>query len=388
MGGVGLAAPNGTQINDLNPALLYYTGRTTYEIGLNGQFHTVRNRVESLRDGSGTLGYLALALPLSKRWAASVGLRPYSSVDYQSRTTEGVIDDPTSQVIVENRGTGGLAEAYMAQGFRLAKGLTVGASASYVFGSIDLTSGSFLNKEDIVTNIVLTEHVHYSDFTFRGGAHYRGKLSGKLNYNVGGVYTFQSNLNGIRTTAFERQDNLITTSTTPIEADQRGEAVVPALAQLGLSLDNNQNWSINADVAQQQWSKFRSFGVAGGATAGVPLSDTWRAGVGGEFIPDPSSVDSYFKRVAYRAGVSVAQMPYRPDGKVMYDRAVSWGFSFPLPTATPLDATTINLAFSYGQRGNTQKSIENANGNIKEDYVRMQLGVTLNNRWFLKRRIE
>jgi hypothetical protein len=388
MGGVGLAAPNGTQINDLNPALLYYTGRTTYEVGLNGQLHTVRNRTESQRDGSATLGYLAFAVPISKWWAASVGLRPYSTVDYRSVSTEGVSGDPSAQLLVENKGSGGLAEAYLAQGFRLAKGLTVGGTVSYVFGSIDLSSSGLLNKGDLATTIMNTEHVHYSDFTFRGGAHYRGKLTSNLNYNLAGVYTFQSRLSGVRNTAFERQDFGITTSTTPIESDQQGDAVVPALAQAGISFDNNKNWSLNVDVAQQQWSKFRSFGVAGGATTGVLLSDTWRGGIGGEFIPDPTSVDNYFKRVAYRAGVSVAQMPYRPDGKILYDRAVSWGFSFPLPTATPLDATTINLAFAYGQRGNTEKNVDNPNGNIKEDYVRVQLGVTLNNRWFLKRRIE
>ena len=84
----------------------------------------------------------------------------------------------------------------------------------------------------------------------------------------------------------------------------------------------------------------------------------------------------------YESGIGIR------NGNVLYDRAVSWGFSFPLPTATVLDATTINLAFSYGQRGNIAKSIENPNGNIKEEYIRAQLGVTLNNRWFLKRRIE
>jgi len=394
MGGVGLAAPNGVQVNDLNPALVYYTSRTTFEMALNGQFHTVSNRVESQRDGSATLGYLAFAVPISKWWAASAGLRPYSSVDYNSVSKEGVQGDPTTRTIIENSGTGGLAEAYMSHAFRLAKGLTVGGTVSYVFGSIDLTSGAHIrpvapsSTVDTTTTITTLEHVHYSDFTYRVGAHYRGKISSNLNYNLAGVYTFQSHLNGFRNTSIERQDGGVVTSTFPQVTDQQGEAVVPALAQAGISLDNNKNWSINVDVAQQQWSKFQAFGVAGGATTGVPLNDTWRAGIGGEIAPDPGSVESYFKRVSYRAGISVAQMPYRPDGKMMYDRAVSWGFSFPLPTATALDATTINLGFSYGQRGNTAKSIENPSGNIKENYVKAQVGVTLNNRWFLKRRIE
>ena len=34
MGGVGQAAPNTGNVNELNPALLYYTPRTTFEAGL------------------------------------------------------------------------------------------------------------------------------------------------------------------------------------------------------------------------------------------------------------------------------------------------------------------------------------------------------------------
>lgn len=386
MGGVGLAAPNGVQVNDLNPALIYYTGRTTYEVGLNGQFHTVRNRTQSQRDGSATLGYIAFAVPISKWWAASAGLRPYSSVDYNSTSTGGVEGDPNGVTIEQNQGTGGLAEAHMSHAFRLAKGLTVGGTASYVFGSIDLTSGKTLSSA--ITTINTLEHVHYSDFTYKAGIHYRGKVNNNLNYNVAGVYTFKSHLNGFRNTSIERVDGLVVTSSIPQVVDQQGEAVVPSLTQAGISIDNNKNWSVNLDGGYQQWSQFRSFGQKGGISTGVALNDTWRAGIGGEIAPDPGSVDNYFKRVTYRAGLSVGQMPYRPDGNVMYDRAVSWGFSFPLPTATVLDATTINLAFSYGQRGNIAKSLENPNGNIKEDYIRAQLGVTLNNRWFLKRRIE
>lgn len=392
MGGVGLAAPNGVNVNDLNPALIYYTGRTTFEAGYNGQFQTVRNRRESQRDGSATLGYFSLAVPITRRWAGAVGLRPYSAVDYRSFAYGSVVGDPTARTVTEYRGTGGLAEAYLAQAVRVAKGLTVGGTASYVFGSIDLTTGSqvfptIVSVDQTSVQVNTTEHVRYSDFTFRGAAHYRGKASSKLNYNLAGVYTFQARLNGVRNSSYELQG--LNLGTTILENDQKGQAIVPSLAQAGISLDNNQNWSVSLDVARQEWSKFRAFNnpSSSGAGTSTALDDTWRAGLGGEIAPDPTSVDNYFKRMTYRAGISVAQMPYRPDGQIMYDRAISWGFSLPLG-ATVLDASTINLAFSYGQRGNTNNNTTSLYGNIKEEYVRAQVGLTLNSRWFIKRRIE
>jgi long-subunit fatty acid transport protein len=390
MGGVGIAAPNGANVNELNPAMLYYTGRTTFEAGFNGQYKTVKNATSSNRSGSGTLGYLALSVPLSTRWGAAVGLKPLSAVDYESNILQDVAGTPVAtQVLKEYKGTGGVSEAYLGQGFRITKGLTVGFTASYIFGVIDETTGTTViisNSTAALERSVERQHVRYSDFGFRAGAHYRQKLGKSLNMNLGGVYSFGYNLNGQQTNTQEREEASTGALLIPatLVSDTRGNSYVPALTQVGVSFDNDKNWSINADVAQQQWSKFRNFNSNGPA-----LSNTLRFGLGGELTPDPGSVDHYFQRVTYRAGLTLAQMPYQPAGKTLYDRAVSWGFAFPLPTATALDATTISLAFTYGVRGNTDVlNAAQGSSNVQESYIRGQLGITLNNRWFIKRRLQ
>ena len=388
MGGVGLAAPNAVNVNELNPALLYYTGRTTFEAGYNGQYKTVKNASASSRSGDATLGYFAMSVPLSTRWGAAVGLKPLSSVDYESNTAKPVVGRPDDVQLTQLRGTGGVSEAYFAQGVRVAKGLTLGFTASYIFGTVDETTGTTLqiaNSTAVQDKAVDRQHTRYSDFAFRAGAHYRQKLGKTLNMNVGGVYSFSHNLNGLQTNTRERENadgTLIGTST--VLSDGRGSTFVPALTQVGVSFDNDKNWSLNLDVSQQQWSKFRNF-----TSNGPALENTLRVGLGGEISPDPGSVEHYFQRVTYRAGVSFAQMPYQPGGRTLYDRSVSWGFAFPMPTATPLEATTFSLAFTYGMRGNTSL-LETASGssNVQENYIRGQLGVTLNNRWFIKRRLQ
>ncbi|OGX80958.1 hypothetical protein BEN48_07260 [Hymenobacter glacialis] len=387
MGGVGLAAPNATNVNELNPALLYYTGRTTFEAGFNGQYKTVKNATSSNQSGSGNLGYLALSVPLSTRWGAAVGLKSLTAVDYETNAIQDVAGTPVpTRVFTQAKGEGGISEAYLGQGIRLAKGLTAGFTASYVFGVIDETSGSTVqidNRSDSLVNAVNRTHTRYSDFAFRTGVHYRYKVGKTLNLNVAGVYGFGHNLNGQKTVTQEQENRsggLISTPNTV--SDERGSTYVPALAQVGVSFDNDKNWSLNLDASQQQWSKFNSFG-----SAGTPLNNTMRVGLGGEITPDPGSVDHYFQRVTYRAGLNVAQLPYQPGGKMLYDRAVSWGFAFPLPTATPLEATTFSLGFTYGVRGNTDL-LNAGSSNVQETYIRGQLGVTLNNRWFIKRRLQ
>ena len=386
IGGTGLAAPNAVNVNELNPALLYYTSRTTFEAGYNGQYKTVRNATAATRSGSGTLGYLAFSVPLSAKWGAAVGLKQVGAVDYESNIIGSVVNSPNDLSLKQYKGEGGVSEAYLGQGFRLTKDLAVGLTASYVFGVVDETTGTtvqVMNSSDPLRKAVDRTHTRYSDFAFRAGAHYRHKVSKDLNLNLAGVYSFGHSLNG-RQVVTKEQENASGTligAPTPV-SDGPGSTYVPALAQAGISFDNDKNWSVNLDAARQQWSKFTSFNDGTAA-----LSNTMRLGLGGEFTPDPGSVEHYFRRVGYRAGLSVGQLPYQPGGKTLYDRAVSWGFAFPLPTATPLDATTFSLSFIYGVRGNTDLLSTRAS-NVQETYIRGQFGVTLNNRWFIKRRLQ
>ena len=388
MGGTGLAAPNSVNVNELNPALLYYTSRTTFEAGYTGQYKTIKNATASSRSGSGTLGYFGFSVPLASRWAAAVGLKPLSAVDYESNILQDVAGEPGSQSLKQYKGTGGVSEAYFGQGVRIAKGLTVGLTASYLFGTVDETVGTtvqIVNNTDLLVKSVDRQHTRYSDFAFRAGAHYRQKVGKSMSLNAGGVYSFGHSLRGQQTNTQEREDaasgSLI--SATTLLNSGRGTNYVPGLAQLGLSLDNDKNWSLNLDVARQEWSKFTSFNN----NTGPALSNTVRVGLGGEISPDPGSVEHYFQRVTYRAGISMAQLPYQPGGKTLYDRSVSWGFAFPMPTASALESTTLSLGFTYGQRGNTDVLSSGAS-NVQESYIRGQLGVTLNNRWFIKRRLQ
>ena len=390
MGGTGQAAPNTGNINEANPALLVYTPRTMFEAGFSGQYKTVSNATNSYRTGSITLAYLSFAVPINKRWSAAAGLKPYSAIDYQVSQAAAVNGDPFAAAFKSYEGTGGLSEAYFAHGIHVFRDLNIGGSASYLFGTLDQTNGTAISTSTVQANqlVVEREQLRYADFLLRGGIHYRHKLSKDLNMNLGGTYTFQTNTKVTRQRTQEQRDgNGALIGTAVSLTDDSGHTFIPALTQVGFSLDNSRNFSINVDGAYQQWSQFQAFG-------GAPisqLSDTWRVGAGGEYTPDPGSVQHYFQRVSYRFGLSVAEMPYRPQGQTLYDRAVHWGFALPLPTATALESTIVSLAFIYGIRGNTDYLYGGGGSgasNVRESYVRAQLGVTLSNRWFIKRRLQ
>lgn len=388
MGGAGLAAPNAANINELNPALLYFTPRTTWEAAFNAQVKDVRNASGSYRTGTGTLAYLALAVPLNKRWGAAIGLKPYSSVNYESSKTSTATGDPTAATYTQSKGSGGISEAYIGTGIHVLRDLTLGGSASYLFGTVEQTAATSVSTSvtDAQRIVVDDEALRYSDFLFRAAAHYRHKINKDLSFNLAGVHTFRANVHTGRTNTNQRQDANGALIGTPITlSDNSGNTLLPALTQGGISLDNNRNWTASVDGSWQQWSKFQTYSEL----PTYALHDTWRVAAGGEFAPDPGSVDSYFKRVSYRFGLSMSQMPYQPAGLKLYDRAVHWGFSFPLPTASALESTVLSLAFIYGVRGNTNYLVGNTGeSNVRENYLRVQAAATLSNRWFIKRRLQ
>ncbi len=388
MGGTGLAAPNTGNINELNPALLVYAPRTTYEAAFDAQVKTVRNAEASHRTGTGTLSYLALAVPITTHWGAAVGLKPYSTVDYGSATTDPVPNDPNGGVAFKRlKGTGGVSEAYFAHGVNVLRDLNLGVSASYLFGTVEQSSGTAVSTATSSQALVVDEEsLRYSDFLFRAAAQYRRKLGKDLNVNLAAVHTFRADVSTSRQRNQQRLDaNGAVVGTPTLLNDDRGSTLVPALTQLGLTFDNGRNWTASLDAQRQQWSKYQPFSLL--STGG--LSDTWRVAAGGELTPDPTSIEHYRQRVTYRLGLSLAQMPYAPAGQRLYDRAVHWGFAFPLPTTTPLESTTISVGFMYGMRGNASYlQGESGASNVQESYLRMQLGATISNRWFIKRRLQ
>jgi hypothetical protein len=88
MGGVGVSAGSSLHSNTANPALLYYNSITIFDMGVSGQYKTLRNSSQSQRDGDANLSYLTLGVPISKRWSSAVSLRPPTLITTPSENTE------------------------------------------------------------------------------------------------------------------------------------------------------------------------------------------------------------------------------------------------------------------------------------------------------------
>ena len=100
------------------------------------------------------------------------------------------------------------------------------------------------------------------------------------------------------------------------------------------------------------------------------LKDRNKITVGGEWVPNAES-SRFFDRVHYRAGASFAT-PYitvnGQDGPKEYSASVGFGL--------PLNKSVLNISGQWVR--------SEATGLIKENTFRINIGLTFNERWFMK----
>ncbi|MCW5910156.1 MAG: hypothetical protein KIT62_03730 [Cyclobacteriaceae bacterium] len=378
MAGVGVSNPQYFYLNNQNPALLVFNRFTVFEGGFIGQYNTIRGDSASENSGNGNLNYLMMGFPVKMgKWSTSVGLAPYSGVNYRTNYTD-VIEGSTSTVNVEETGSGGINQVFWANGVALTKTLSVGVRATYLFSSIvnQYTNTLPADVTPVTYSPSIYERTYIKDFNFSLGVSYHKDSLFNKNYrfNVGGVYNFKSDLNTEYYTRIERRSlsGSVFDSTTLIN-NMPGIVTLPQSFTVGMSFGRGEKWMIGADYSYLENSMFRDyFGNSQQAT------NSWRIALGGEFTPDPMALSGYFKRMTYRTGVSLEKYPYFINGKPVDDFGINFGFTMPVSRISSLD-----FAFKVGRRGTVQ------NHTIEENYFKVYFGVTINDQfWFIKRRFD
>jgi hypothetical protein len=375
-GGAGVSSSNGIHINNLNPALWVRNRYTTYEFGAIGQYKQISSPTAQQRDFGANIGYLALSLPAAPKWSVGISLKPYSFVDFESRTN-GKVPGTIYNTYYYYSGKGAINKVSLTNAILLGKYISLGLEASYLFGNVRRASESQLLIGDGRDYLVSrAERNSYRDFAFRAGTAVKIPLkkNNKLNLNLGGTYSFGTDLNARQTTSFESSLNSYPVGVADtLSNNTKGGIRLPSQYRVGASLEWPYKLTLAVDYEKQNWSEYRSF-----ANSNDGLTDAGRLHMGLEYIPKITST-RYFNLVEYRLGFSHGQMPYNPAGLDLKDSNLSLGASFPIGRG----GNSFTLALVGGQRGvlSTQS--------IKERYGRVVLGLTLvDASWFQKQKID
>lgn len=380
MGGIGVSQPQYRFLNNQNPALLVYNTITVFEAGMVGDSRTIKSDSISEKNFGGNLNYLATAFPIKPtKWTASIGLMPFTSVDYavayldQARDNDGIVRDT---LIARETGSGGLSQFYFSNGVRLTKELAIGVKAAYIFGPIETiyTNRTTDPEQTIPYLINITEKTRVNDFLLSTGVSYsKDSLGARNDYTLsfGATYSLESKFKASKRTEISRTNLAGGVEESDTLALRKGSLLMPGALTVGLSLSKGYRWTIATEFSYQDWSRFKSI-----STDDEGLGESYRAALGGEFTPDIFSGENYLKRVTYRAGVSYERMPYIVNGNPVNDFGINFGFSL------PAGRSSLDLALKVGKRGNKKENV------IEESYLKMYFGITFNDQWFVRRKFD
>ena len=385
MGGSSAAFQNDSlapyYINLTNPASHANYRLTAFDIGVMDQYTQLLTSSQKFNTNRAALSYIAFGFPVKKWWGASFGIVPYSNVGYKVNTS--ATDPGFGKVYYSYEGSGGLNEIFLANGFRY-KHLSFGASVSYLFGGLSRESRDSFPDLTSAFSTKLTETRDFNDVYFKGGLQYKLRLNNSWSAVLGLNANLQTDL-GVRTTTlvetYKYRFSIDQTKDTVLYTpDIKGSVKLPGQYGFGIALRRTDKLLITADVSMQDWTNFDT------AQKGI-LGNSNRISAGIQYWPDRNTLKGpYFKRVAYRAGFRFANTYLLlNNNQPLTDMAFSFGLGLPLritKVGENYNQAMLNLSFELGQRGTTENSL------IKENYARVVLGFSINEKWFVQRKYD
>ncbi|PKP50528.1 MAG: hypothetical protein CVT92_14335 [Bacteroidetes bacterium HGW-Bacteroidetes-1] len=376
MGGIGNAIGSNRFVNPSNPASYakFDSLSFLFNAGFNASNVTYRTTTQTEKGSYAQLAYFSAGFPVTSWWKAGVGLLPYSRVGFNV-----VVPGTTAQNLRYNKafeGHGGLNQLYFGNAFQLAKNLSVGVNATYVFGRNVTSSLLYFPDSSYIASTKVESRILASDFKFDYGLLYTAKVNEKTSLHMGLVYGQKINLNVKREYLIQSQfggidgDVSYVLDTIFYTPSEKGKLVIPPQIGFGLALEKSNSWLLGADFNWQNWEKYQIQG------ANDSLINSWNTAIGGQFTPNHTSISGYWKRVTYRGGARYNQTYLKISGQPINEFGISFGVGLPLPRSM----TTIDLSVEVGRRGTT------ANDLIRETFINFTAGVSIYERWFVKRR--
>lgn len=364
-----------SNINLSNPASYSSITLTTFDIGANTDLRQLSKTGISENSFNGILSHITFAVPITAKSAISFGILPYSQTGYQYKNP-GTIGGSNVNFIYS--GDGGLAKTYLGYGVGIGKNLNIGFNAGYIFGNIKENRSTEFPEDLAALNSRTQVGNNISGLSFDYGVQYEASISKTTKLVLGYSGNAGSNLNSKSTSLTTRylKDFGIGNESPPIDTtffkeNESRKLNLPLSHTMGFAFQKTDYWLVGADFSFAKWSDFRS----GAKNAG--LNDTYGLAVGGQFIPDPTSVSNYFKLIEYRMGVKYDKTYVKIGNNDINQIAFTIGAGLPLKSNRST-FYRVNLAAELGQRGTLENNL------IRERYVNVTLGFTMNDRWFIK----
>lgn len=380
MGGTANAMFGGGLINSVNPASYGKIDSLAFLFDAGFYFKSSTFSTSSLSENASNASFdqVALCFGATDWWKMAIGVQPFTTSGYTMLVDD--VKPGVGKTTTRFKGSGGLNRAFWGNAFNLGKHFSLGVNAYYAFGDSQVETSLYFPDSAYVIGSRHSVDVLVRSFMFDYGALFNTQVGDDMELGVGLTYTQQINLKGNQTMYIRSfQEDLDTEIEYLIDTVEYGistmKITMPQGFGVGLSLKKGNNWAVGADFNWTQWSKFAIQGKTEG------LQNSWRVSAGAELTPRHTSISGYFSRVTYRFGGFYDHGYITLLGNDGLEHSINrMGVTVGLTLPLPRTLSTINLSLEAGQYGTRE------GGLIQERYAKLDVGVSVFEHWFMKRK--
>jgi len=383
MGGIGMFADS-IHINLKNPAAYSELGIefgedfgiTTYTAGISHKNLSLNSATDKQTNKVTNLEYISVAMSLKRGLGIGFGLMPFSSVGY-NLVAEST-NDNNSLVTNQYVGEGGLNKVYFSVGYELLKNLSLGVTANFNFGTLE--NDRIQGVENVQFGTLDRRESRVNGMDFNYALNYTPSFNDKNTLFASVRVNTQANLVSKNTKEIGSFSTSNGQNIEVINVDlaalnlKNTELKIPTTATIGLGYGERKKWFLGAEYSFQKMSTFSNDFIE---VANLVYEDASSIAAGGFFIPDHSSFSSYIKRVTYRAGFRYDKTGMLINNEEINNFGITFGFGLPMRGSY----SNVNIGLELGKRGTTNASL------IEENYFKINVGLSLNDLWFTKKKI-
>ena len=389
IGGLGEIAFKGNAINRLmggldivsdslhanlnNPASLGDLKLVTYSLGLNYKSTKLSSSASNESVTSASIDYLVVAIP-TKKFTFGFGILPATSVGYRLQSV--IEGDDINNVVNRNEGFGGLNQTFLSIGFKVFEFLNFGVSANYNFGKI--TNESSRQEQNIDFGTFFTKTSSLAGFNYRFATQLKIQLTSKVRLDAMAYYVPNNSLTATNESVYFTRS--VTTQdlgdfeNVDLAAINLDETTISLGNQYsyGLGITKDKKWFVGGQYSRRNSADYVNNFIS---LDNITYANGSRLSFGGFYLPDYSSITSYWKRIVYRAGVRFEDTGVLFNNQPLKETGISFGVSLPMA-----GFSNANIGLEFGKRGSQD------NGLIQESYWNLIVGLSLNDIWFIKRK--
>lgn len=388
MNGVGLGFHDPNQVNTLNPASYSSLDSLTFifDMGLSGQITNFKEGQTKVNAQNAGFEYVVAGFRLARHLGASFGLLPFTNVGY-NYTTSGKIGGTVASTYTNTYfGEGGLHEVYAGLGWEPFRGVAFGANFGYLWGSINRSVTNTYSASTSSINTLARQYAaevrsYKADF----GVQFTSHLGKKDAVTLGLTYSLGHKIGGNPSCLIITNNKLTSVSDTVSLGSNGMKMEIPVMMGAGLMWNHHNKLKLGLDYSLQKWgsTKFPVLTGSDGNTAyslrDNQFSDRHKLTFGGEYCPAETN-NAFFSAIHYRAGISYST-PYLKingaDGPK--ELGASIGFGLPL-SKRHSNRSILNVSAQWVN--------VKAKDLINENTFRINIGLTFNERWFAKWKVQ